>query len=75
VGGELVGLLEGDGARLAAQDAVGFFHERFVLQRYCNAESAEDAENGKDRGTATTFAVVIQSSLCGLCDLCVENTL
>jgi hypothetical protein len=36
---------------------------------------AEDAENskGKDRGTATAFAVVTQSSLCDLCVSAVKN--
>jgi hypothetical protein len=41
---------------------------------FFNAESAEDAENGKDRGTAAAF-VVTQSVLCDLCGLCVEMTL
>jgi len=43
-----------------------------LLHGFFNAEGAENAENSKDRGTATAFAVVTLSVLRGLCDLCVE---
>jgi hypothetical protein len=52
---------------------------------FFNAEIAENAENCKDRGTASNMfceplaevalPVVTQSSLCGLCALCVEIAL
>jgi len=45
---------------------------------FFNAEIAENAENGIDRGTTDSWkglVVVTLSFLCGLCALCVERSL